>query len=121
MQVLCHELKHLLVCLLGLLVADSADDLFKFKLEFLNSRTYPESVHEFVEWEAVVLRWLGNGVCGALTAILVMSFPEFLVFEHNLFQIFKRDYDWVNLAQFAQLEKFNGADFLSVSGEVCKY
>ena len=43
------------------MIADSAHDLkWKHRLRISKKLTYSESIHEFVKWETVVLRWFGD-------------------------------------------------------------
>lgn len=78
--------------------------------------TYPERIDELIEWKTVVGRWvwLVHVVVAAKELrrrahafVLLMEQPELLVLQNDLLEVLERDDNWIDLAQFAQLEEFN--------------
>ena len=76
---------------------------FNFWLSCLgvaNPSNDSESIDKLMEWKTVVR-------C-RLYFFAIMVLPKFFVFQHNFFEVFKGDDNWIDLAKFTKLKKLDG-------------
>ena len=76
---------------------------FNFWLSCLgvaNPSNDSESIDKLMEWKTVVR-------C-RLYFFAIMVLPKFVVFQHNFFEVFKRNDHRVDFTELAKLKKFDG-------------